>query len=216
MRLDYYLEKTLDGLFVHAGQGDDLLASLDNSFWQDLGPAKGKQCWKDYFFKKNNSIDFIDQCEEFFSRSGRPIENIVEARWWFYLICKFSIGQRSTLLQEPGKIQTPFFDSKIFEDYMYYNTDKIITTNNYNSYKQFIKEYILEFDQNQYYHQHKCKENSGQLQLYTRKRDILKNCQTIMWLSDGSRVFVDSLPFLSESIYKEKYKGSLNYLFNQA
>jgi hypothetical protein len=212
---DYYMENTLDGLFLNAAQADDLLASIDDSFWQQLGPAKGKLRWKDYFFKINNNIDFVNQCEEFFARSGRPIDNIVEARWWFYLICKYSIAKKPSLMQDRTNLTTSFFTSTMFEDYMYFNTDKIIPDSHYNSYKKFIKDYISEFDHNCYYNQHKCKENSGQLQLFTKKADILKNRQTIMWLSDGSRIFVDSLPFLSESLYRKKYKNNLNYLFNQ-
>jgi hypothetical protein len=210
-----YMENTLDGIFVHAGLADNLLANIDESFWQQLGPAKGKHKWKDYFFKINRDIDFVNQCEEFFARSARPIDTVIESRWWFYLICKHSILKKPSLLQDTTQIATSFFESTIFEDYMYYNTDKIIPKDDYSSYKKFIKDYILDFDHNSYYNQYKCKESSGQLILYTKKKAILTNQQSIMWLSNGSRIFVDSLPFLSESLYRKKYKNDLDYLFNQ-
>jgi hypothetical protein len=213
---DFYMNEILDGVFVNAGAADDLLASIDYSFWKNLVPLKGATPWKKYFFEKNNSVEFINYCEEFFSRSGRPIETIIEARWWFYMICKMAqTTNRSTVIQDPTHLMTSFFDSKIFEDFMYYNTDKIIPGTEYNSYKKFIKDYILEFDGNLHYNKTKLKENSGQLTLYTKKRDILYDTQSIMWLSNGDRVFVDSLPFLSETVYRKKYGNSLNYLFNQ-
>jgi hypothetical protein len=212
---NFYMDKILDGVFLNAAAADDLLASIDDSFWQNLGPAKGATPWKQYFFKKNNSVEFINHCEEFFARSGRPINTIIEARWWFYMICKLAPASRNTVTQAPGQLTISFFNSKIFEDFMYYNTDKIIPDSEYRSYKKFIKDYILEFDGNPHYNKNKLKENSGQLGLFTKKRDILTNTQSIMRLSDGSRVFVDSLPFLSETVYRKKYGKSLNYLFNQ-
>ena len=212
---DYYMENTLDGVFLHAGAMDDFLASIDESFWNALDVLKGNYSWRDYFFNKTKNIEFINQCEEFFSRSNRPIDTIIEARWWFYLICKLSNFQRPALLQDPNEVAISFFDSKIFEDYLYYNTDKIIPGKQYSSYKKFIKDYILEFDHNQYYNQNKCKENSGQISLYVKKKFILQNQQAIMWMSDGSRIYIDSLPFLNEESYRKKYGNNLNYLFNQ-
>jgi len=212
---DFYMKNILDGLFVHAGAGDNLLASIDQTWWENLGPAKGNQLWKDYLLQKNKSIDFINRCEEFFSRSGRDINTIVEARWWYYLICKFMHSHKSMLLQSSDQQMTSFFDFKLFEDYMYYNTDKIIPGSNYSSYKTFLKDYIFEFDKNKHYNQYKCKENSGQIMLYTIKKHILDDTRPIMWLSDGTRISVDSLPFLTELSYRNKYGNTLNYLFNQ-
>ena len=84
----------------------------------------------------------------------------------------------------------------------------------YNSYKKFIKDYILDFDKNKHYNKYKQKENSGQLQLYKIKKNILQNTQPIMYLSDGTCISVDALPFLNESLYRQKYGNSLDYLFN--
>jgi hypothetical protein len=212
---DFYMNQILDGVFVTAASGDELLASIDQSFWNNLAGDRCNMPWRDYFLRQT-SVDFVNRCEEFFQRSQRPIDTVIEARWWFYLICKFNHAFRHNIMQDPSEKMLSFFDAKIFEDYMYFNTHKIIPNNNYNSYKQFIKDYIFEFDRNKFYQQHKCKENSGQLMLYTRKKDILKNQQAIMWLSDGTRISVDTLPFLNESIYRNKYGHSLDYLFTVA
>ena len=67
---------------------------------------------------------------------------------------------------------------------------------------------------NKHYNKYKQKENSGQLQLYKIKKNILQNTQPIMYLSDGTCISVDALPFLNESLYRQKYGNSLDYLFN--
>jgi hypothetical protein len=212
---DYYMEKILDGIVVNGAAADDLLASIDESFLQDVGTIRLNQSWKDFFLKKTKSVEFVNYCEEFFGRSKRPIDTVLEARWWFYMICKMSAESHSGGILTPGNVTVvSFYNSQRFEDYMYFNTDKILPGKKYNSYKQFIKDYILEFDNNPHYNKHKLKENSGQLALYKKKKDILQNTQSIIYLNDGARVFVDSLPFLSESVYRQKYGSSLDYLFN--
>jgi hypothetical protein len=212
---DFYMEKTLDGIFVTGGAGDDLLASLDESFFQKLGWVGLNQSWKNFFFKKNKNVEFINYCEEFFSRSKRPIDTVLEARWWFYMICKMHPQAHSKgVLTSGDALEVSFFNSQKFDDYIYFNTDKLLPGKTYNSYKKFIKDYILDFDKNNHYNKYKQKENSSQLHLYKIKKNILQNTQPIMYLSDGTCISVDALPFLSQSLYRQKYGDSLNYLFN--
>jgi hypothetical protein len=120
------------------------------------------------------------------------------------------------IVQDPTVPSIAFFYSKYFEDFMYYNTDKLLPSKEYNSYKQFVKNYAGEFDKNTHYQTTKTKVNSGQLASYVYKKDCLLNTRRIMTLSDYTPITVDSLPFLSEHDYRKKYGTSLNYLFEQA
>ena len=212
---EFYLTNTLDGICVQGQCGDDIFASLDESFYQELGYNTIHSSWRNYFYKKTQDVEFVNFCEEFFSRSQRPIDTLIEARWWFHTNCRFRDAFRSMVVQDPKIASTAFFYSKYFEDFMYYNTDKLLPGKEYSSYKQFIKNYANEFDKNPHYQTTKTKVNSGQLASYTNKKDCLLDTRRIMTLSDCTPVTVDSLPFLSEHDYRKKYGTSLNYLFEQ-
>jgi hypothetical protein len=107
-----------------------------------------------------------------------------------------------------------FFDCYDFEHFTFFNINLIIPNKEYQSYKQFLKDYIYSFDQNKDYHKHKQKENSSQISLFKNKKMILQSTQYIMLLSDGTRIRTDNLPFLSEIEYRKKYNNTLDYLFN--
>ena len=212
---DTYLTQNFDGLFISADGADDITASLDESFFQEVGYEGLHHSWKDLFFKKTNNIEFIDFCEEYFQNSGREINTVLEARWWFYTGCKIQKFPRMQQggLQEHQPFAIGFFDCYNFEHYTFFNIDKLIANKNYNSYKQFLKDYIYQYDQNKDYHTQKEKENSNQLALYRRKKMILQSTEYIMILSDGTRIRTDNLPFISEFEYRKKYGNTLDYLF---
>jgi hypothetical protein len=213
---DVYIDQKFDGIFVSADGADDLTASLDLSFFQDVGYKGLHEPWRDLFFKKINSVEFVNFCESYFDLSGRNINTVLEARWWFYTACKIQkySRDRAGILQDNQPLVIGFFDCYDFEHYAFFNTDQIIPNKNYSSYKQFLKDYIYKFDRNQDYHIQKEKENSRQLSLYQDKKLILQSTQYLMILSDGTKIRTDNLPFLSELEYRKKYGNTLDYLFN--
>jgi len=211
---DVYMEQTVDGIFVDGAAGDDITASLDQSFFERLGWHRLNQPWQTFFYEKTQNSEFVNYCEEFFARSQRPIQTLLQARWWFYMCCKNRGGaQLTALMQESGGAKTSFFYCQQFDDYMWHNVDQLLPNKKFSSYKQFFKDYIFEFDKNYNYHQTKTKVNSGQASLYRLKKEILTNNHWIMLLSDGNNIAVDHLPFLSEQSYRNKYGNGLDYLF---
>ena len=213
---DVYLNQNFDGIFVTADGADDITASLDDSFYQAIGYEKLNQSWKNLFFEKTNSVEFVNFCESYFQHSGRPIETVLEARWWFYTSCKIQKfpSLQAGILQDHQPLAVGFFDCYDFEHFTFFNTNLIIPNKKYQSYKQFLKDYIYNFDHNKTYHENKQKENSNQLSLYRDKKMILQSTRYIMLLSDGTRIRTDNLPFLSEIEYRKKYGNTLDYLFN--
>jgi hypothetical protein len=213
---DTYLDQNFDGIFISADGADDITASLDSSFIEEVGYKGLYQPWQDLFFKKSKNVEFVNFCEWYFQTSGRDITTVLEAKWWFYTGCKIQKFPRRQigLLQENQPFVIGFFDCYEFEHYTFFNTDLIIPNKNYSSYKQFLKDYIYKYDQNNDYYTRKEKENSTQTSLYKKKKMILQSTQYIMILSDGTRIKTDNLPFLSEYEYRKKYSNSLDYLFN--
>lgn len=213
---DVYLEQDLDGLFISADGADDLTASLDDSFYARIGYQGLQSLWPDYFYKQTGNSNLIDSFEQFCQTSGRSIYTILEARWWFYTATKIQKFPSilSGALQDHQPLPLGFYDCYVFEHYMFYNLDQIIPNKNYNSYKQFLKDYIYKYDKNTDYQTNKQKVTSEQLNLYKNKKQILQSKQYIMLLSDGTRIRTPNLPFLSEKEYRQQYGDNLNYLFN--
>jgi hypothetical protein len=214
---DVYLNQNLNGAFVTADGADDLTASLDDSFYEQVGYHGLHGPWQDFFWKKTQNSTLIDFCQQWFANSGRQINTVLEARWWFYTISKIQKfpASATSILQGHQGFVTGFYDNIWFESYMYFNQDKIIDSADYKTYKQFLKDYIWEYTQDNYYRDHKTKVNSRQLSSYRKKKIFLQNQQHILLLSDGTRIRTANLPLISEREYRQQYGDSLDYLFLQ-
>lgn len=219
---DVYLSTKFDGLFVTGHGGDEFTASMDDSFYNKVGGADGlSRSWKDYFYQSTGDQDLVDFTEQYFALSGRRINTVLEARWWFYSMNKsqnHAVGNNSFLLDQPDadlSSVTAFFDCKEFENYVYHNTDCIIDlSKGYLGYKHFLKEYIYQFDQNTDFYQNYGKVNSIQFNLYIEKKIVMTDNRWICKLSDNSVVRTKNLPLLSKNEFDQAYGNQLDYLFN--
>ena len=206
---DVYLETTFDGIMINGHGGDEFTGSLDESFFNTVGFEGLHKPWQTLI------TDPVLQefCTEYFALAGRPIETVLEARWWYYAATKSQIfGPRDSIFTTTASTST-FFNFQGFEDYMWNNTDKIITSDCYSSYKQFLKNYIYSFDRNDKYFKLARKVNSPQFGWYTEKKTELLGKQWIAYLSDGTAIRTPSLPLFSEREFKNTYGDSLEYLF---
>jgi hypothetical protein len=216
-----YLNCQFDGIFITGDGGDELMGSLDESFFKNYGYETLFKSWKDFFYQANPDSNFIEFCENHFAQSNRPINNLLEARWWFYATCKNTGVLYATKLPyfldysnfNLGMLYG-FFDCYEFEKYIYWNIDKIISSSDYSSWKQIFKDYCYEFDGFKEWADNKIKTSSGQTTIYMEKKLILKDLRWLLILSDGTRVTTPSLPLFSKKEYNEKYKQQLDYLFN--
>ena len=213
---DVYLEQNLSGIFVTGDGADELTASIDESFFKEVGYKELLKPWEYYFYSKIKDHEFIDCTKEFFQQAGRPITTLLEARWWFYVSCKihkFSVNLHSIVQPDQPK-PIGFYDCYVFEHYMLDNIHLSISGNDYRLYKQFLKDYIYSYHKDDYFRKNKIKTNSQQLVKYQFKKIGLQDRRYIMILGDGSVITTPSLPLLSEKEYRKKYGDSLNYLFN--
>jgi hypothetical protein len=213
---DVYMNQNFDGLFVSADVADDITASLDQSFFDEVGFDGLHKPWKDLFYKKTNDLNFVNFCEKYFSISQIPIETVIQARWWFYVLCKiqkFPPGH-AKVLNDNQPLCVGFFDSEEFETYTYHNMDKLIKSKNYNTYKQFLKDYIYSYDNDSNYKTNKQKVGSQQLAWYAYKYSSLKSSKYIMLLRDGTRIRTKNLPLFSQIEFEKQYGCTLDYLFN--
>lgn len=206
---DVYLETEFNGILINGHGGDEFTASLDESFYEQHGYDGIHKPWQTLI----QDPELQDFCKDFFALAGRPIDTVLEARWWFYSIAKSQVfAPRDSVFSAAES--SAFFDCKLFEDYMWHNTDKIIAGRDYNTYKKFLKQYIFDFDHNEQYYNTARKLNSVQFNWYTRKKTALNGQQWIACLTDNTLVRTPNLPLLSQIEFEQTYGDSLDYLFN--
>lgn len=218
-----YLNLELDGIFISGNSGDESYASIDESFLKSYGFEILNLSWVDFFYKKINSEEFIEFCKNFFAQSGFEISTVLEARWWFYTICKinailhdqtvpFLASNKSTKLNI--KDLYGFFDCDEYESHMYWNIDSIMPNSNYSSWKQELKDFCYEFDCLENWHKNKTKFHSLQMSHYTSKKIIMNNARHIMILDNNQVIQTPNLPFFSKREFDQIYGNSLDYLIN--
>jgi hypothetical protein len=215
-----YLDTQFDGIFITGDSGDEMHASLDESFFKQHGYELLGKPWQDFFKNQNSDPAFLEFCEQYFSRSGLPIHTVLDARWWFYINSKLHCQLFNKLpfwLDYPefnfDRVQG-FFDCEEYENYIAYNIPSIITNENYSTWKQPLKDYCYKFDACEQWHHNKTKVGSSQLSLYIGKKTILKQLNWIGILEDGTRIHTPTLPWLSKTEFDCKYGTTLDYLWN--
>jgi hypothetical protein len=219
---ELYLDLNLDGIFISGNSSDEIHASMDQSFLNQYGYDFLQSSWRDWFRHANKSDKFIDFCEQYFSKSGFDINTVFEARWFFYATCKIdSILRAQTvpfLLAEKGALDIGnvigFFNCEEYEQYIYWNLDKIMPSSDYRTWKQPLKDFCFEFDGLEDWHREKTKFNSVQFNSYTMKKVVLNDQRYIAILENGERIYTDNLPFFSAQEFDYKYGKSLDYIVN--
>ena len=218
---EVYLKHQFNGVVVTGHGGDEFTASLDQSFFEQHGSQALTQSWQDFFFAQTHDADLVDFCEQYFSHAGRPINTVLEARWWFYATAKsqvFTPRDLSFLFNQSNvslKQFSAFFDCDEFENYMWHNTHQLMpAVDDYRSYKKFLRQYTYQFYPNSDYLDNAAKFSSLQFQFYRLKKTELLDLRWICILEDATVVRTKNLPLLSEKEFRAKYHDSLDYLFN--
>ena len=215
-----YLTDEFDGIIVTGEGGDEITASLDESFIETYGMRTLNMPWKDFFYQLNPDDNFIEFCHSWFAHTGRPIETVLQARWAFYAICKIRSLLNSKL---PWLFDNPqrdlndlvgFFDCEELESFMYFNIEQSISGTRYNTWKQIFKDYCHALDGFEFWRVNKTKFGSLQMIHYTDKKIALKNQHWLAILDDGTRLSTPSLPVLTRQEYQQCH--DLEWLFNTA
>lgn len=216
-----YMDNHFDGLMLNGHGGDEFVSSLDDSFYEKVGGDGLYKPWKDYF-REQNQDNLIEFSENYFANAGKPIETLLDARWWFYTSTKsqvFQIADNFFLTnQKDTKVEDTigFYDNYEFEALMYFNPQLIIENrHDYRTHKNFMKKYIFEFDKNEDYFINKSKSNSIQFAWYTLKKICMRDMRWIARLSDSTIIKTPNLPFFSKKEFNSIYGDSLDYLFNE-
>lgn len=217
-----YLDTVFDGMFINGHCGDEFTSSLDDSFYERVTGDGLFSSWKDYFYAQTLDTSLVEFAENYFQKSGKQIDTLLEARWWFYASNKSQVFPITDSLftsnQSDYNVDNTqgFYDTYDFESYMYFNTDQIISNRyDYKTHKQFMKEYIYAFDHNEDYYINSRKNNSRQFGIYTRKKICMTDSRWIAKLDDSTIIRTPNLPLFSRLEFERLYGNSLDYLFNE-
>jgi len=220
-----YMNTQFDGVFVSGDGGDELMASVDLSFFEKYGPEVLTQSWPDFFRREGHSQQLIDFCQQHFVSAGRPIETVLEARWWFYTCFKNSscLWLKFHYFSDYENFNynrfISFFEKEKFESYIYYNTDQIITGTDYATWKQPFKDYCHQHNRLDAWYKTARKTHNNQLSRYIGKKTVLKDSRWLVQLKDGdnlSSLSLPSLPFVSRQEYNEQLYSIMDPLFYDA
>jgi hypothetical protein len=212
-----YLDSKFDGIFVLGDGGDELLASVDESFIDAYGINSLHTSWIDFFYAKTSDSALIEFCQKHFTLAGRPIETVLQARWWFYTCFKSRsvLSNKVNLLFDRSHIDINdlqgFYDCNEFENYIYWNIEDCIQ-DSYSTWKKILKDYAYKFDGLSSWHKNKIKHSSSQVDYYWAKKDALTNQRWVALDSDGIVYSTPSLPILTMKEFN-KYTN-LEWAFN--
>lgn len=214
-----YLHTLLDGIFLTGEGGDELTASIDESFFESHSHNLNMP-WQSWFRQQGASDMLIDWSEKNFMQAQRPIESVLHARWWFYTAYKNSsmLREKMQWIFDLPRFKLDqlqgFFNCSEFESWVFYNVESVMAGNEYCQWKQPLKDYCFAFDNFEHWHRTKAKHGSFQMMSYVNKKIALKNQYWIALLSNGERLSTPSLPFLTQKEWNNL--GNYQHLFNHA
>ena len=210
-----YLDLDFDGVYVNGEGGDEVAASVDDSFYSEFADQLGNN-YLDFFKSKGADIRTLEFAEHYFAYSSKPVKTVLEARWWFYLCAKLQDRTTTCYINKNGSVTMPiaFFDSHEIDSWSYYNTDNIIGSE-YRTWKQPFKDYIFLYDNNADYKTHKEKFNSTQWPIYVKKQLLLNDNRWLFITDQLERVSLPALPFVSEHEWREIYRDRFDHMFQK-
>lgn len=209
------------GTVITGELGDTVWAILDDGFMNNPDVIKYLyKPWQEYFELKNKNIDFLEYASQFMKSSGRPIDTLFEARWWFYFLTK----SQSKATQKPLKLAwhgsnfkiAHFYENDYFDTWSYHNTDRFIDGYDWKTYKRPAKEVIYQYDKDKNYLENKSKEYSNSVVV-----DRISNLNHFSFThplfitNNDERIVLPTEPFFSKNLYKELYYEKYKHLFNQ-
>lgn len=215
-----YLTHQFPGIIVTGHGGDEFTASLDLSFFNQVG-NRLTQPWQDHWRQQGASDSLIEFSYNFFQQSQQPIDTLFQARWWFYSCCKsqYYAPNDSSFIYNNDRVELDkflaFFDCKQFEDFVQQNPMiSLEDPEDYTTYKKFLRRYTHKFYNNTDYLENYSKINSVQVSFYRFKKQSIMDQRWFAILDDGKVLRTKSLPLFSFKEFYDKYGTSLDYLFN--
>lgn len=218
VRLDLYnfMSITLDGLAVTGDPADQLVGCLtpDSAYCSDTSILF--QPWKD-FVNKQGGTNLVEFVEQWVSAAKKPITTVMDIRWWNYMqthvqgdMVRVNVALKN--LCHEHQWDAGFYDCYEFEDYVYHHTHQL---GNFDSFKNFLKSYIYEFDNDLEFREQSTKVVSTQLSNILSKLEMIKDLNWIFALDNCTVASTDNLPLLSSIELDRAFGNQFDDSFNR-
>lgn len=203
------------GTNITAECGDSVWAALDHSFF--FGDTKEYvfKNWQEYFELKNKDSNFLQFASDFMKQAQRPITTLLEARWWFYFLCKHQ-SKATNLIIRHHHLDIDwisFYESKDIETWSWFNIENIINKDDWHTYKFPAKEIIYNFDKNQDYYKNKTKGYSMGLHNPDNYFNLDLFGQPLFITDTLEKPILSTEPFFSKESYKKEFHERYKHLF---
>jgi hypothetical protein len=201
------------GVIITGDCGDTVWAVIDEDFI--FGSEVGQYIyrpWQEWFRYRNPDENFLAFAEGVMAQAGRPIDTLLEARWWFYMLYKSQSKAVSKAFLNPKVKIVNFYESTRLESWAWHNLDKIIRGSDWSSYKWPAKEIIYKFDHNRDYLNTKTKELSGDVNrngTHGRLRRVISLFET----DTNEAPVLCTEPFWSDKVYEQQFGLQYHHLF---
>jgi hypothetical protein len=208
----------LDGIAITGDPCDELTGCLDpdSAYRYDVNVLQ--QSWKTVVYDKTKDSMFVEFLENWFALAQKPIETIADARWWMFMQTHVQGGVFQNLIHLKNMFPETiadigFYDCYDFEDYIYYHTHAL---SNFDHYKDFLKSYIFEFDQDRTYLDTARKVRSKYLTRTNIKSGLINDSDWLFILDNNTTLKTKNLPLLSVKELDNTFGSSINHFFNRA
>ena len=210
------LPALLDGIAITGDPCDEMLGCLDPDSDYCYDSSLLDQSWKSIVSTQTKDTKFIDFLEAWFNLSHRPIESILEARWWLFMQTHVQGGVFQNFLNLKNMFPNTsadvgFYDCYEFEDYIYHNTHLL---RDFANHKEFLKSYIFAFDHNQDFQEHSRKVRSKQLIEINSKIQTVNDNDWVFLCDNYSVQKTKNLPLLSVKELSDTFGNSVDHYFN--
>jgi len=203
------------GTNITAECGDSIWAALDHSFFFSDTKEYVFKNWQEYFELKNKDPNFLEFAFNFMKQSQRPITTLLEARWWFYFLCKHQSKATNLLIRHHHlDIEwISFYESGDIETWSWFNIENIIKGHNWLTYKFPAKEIIYNFDKNLDYYNNKTKGYSMGLHNPNNYFNLDLFYQPLFITDNLEKPILSTEPFFSKEAYKQEFHEKYKHLF---
>ena len=201
------------GVIITGDCGDTIWACLDEDF---IFGSKISQYiyrpWQEWFRYCDSDENLLAFAEDIMARAGRPIDNLLEARWWFYMLYKSQSRAVSKAFLNPKVKIVNFYESTRLESWIWHNLDKIIKGSDWQSYKWPAKEIIYKFDRNNDYLNTKTKERSIDIN-HRGRHGRLRRVNSLFQTDLNEMPIICTEPFWSDKVYEQQFGSQYDHLF---
>lgn len=189
-----------DDIIMTGGAGDQLTASIDESFYSNYSDWLHRS-YIDFLSFKGWHDDNIEAVKQKISLLRLEINTVLEFRWWFYFDIRYNyfvnVDYQMNLENLTANSVISFFDDQLFDNWSFSNKNSYIENGApYRTYKQEFKDLIYKYWNDDNYRKNMTKISSYHAQKWVSIKMMHNNQHHMCLYQDKNNI---------RKIFKPKY-----------